>query len=200
MKIIAMSAAIGALTLTSACATVTRGSSDKVDFVSTPSMAAVTAQDVEKKRAAKTCTTPCTLELSRKWSHNVLFEKEGYQVVEALLTPQLSSAGATGMAGNLVLGGVIGVAVDANSGAMNDLEPNPLSVTLTAIVEAVEDAKPEAVETVAEAEEAVAIAADVAMEAAEGAKDKAEAAVDAAEAALEEASDSPMELTPPADS
>jgi hypothetical protein len=34
------------------------------------------------------------------------------------------------MAGNVILGGVIGAVADASSGAMNDLVPNPLNVTL----------------------------------------------------------------------
>lgn len=34
------------------------------------------------------------------------------------------------MAGNIFVGGIIGVAVDAGSGAMNDLVPNPVNVTL----------------------------------------------------------------------
>jgi hypothetical protein len=34
------------------------------------------------------------------------------------------------MAGNVLVGGLIGIGVDAYSGAMNDLVPNPLSVKL----------------------------------------------------------------------
>jgi hypothetical protein len=34
------------------------------------------------------------------------------------------------MAGNILIGGIIGGAIDATSGAMNDLKPNPLIVTL----------------------------------------------------------------------
>ena len=183
-------------------------------------MSIVTAQDVEKKRAAKTCTTPCTLELSRKWSYRVLFEKEGYEVLETFISPQLSGAGATGLAGNILIGGLIGVGVDASTGAMNDLKPNPLSVTLLAISEAVDDAKPEVAETASEnaediaveavveteetAEEVTETATDLAEEAmddtASAVEDAAEAAVDAAEATADEAMDGPVELTPPSDS
>jgi len=41
-------------------------------------------------------------------------------------------AGAAGMAGNVILGGLIGAAVDAGSGAMKDLKPNPVKVTMVA--------------------------------------------------------------------
>ena len=34
------------------------------------------------------------------------------------------------MAGNILLGGVIGAVVDSNTGAMHNLTPNPLHVTL----------------------------------------------------------------------
>jgi hypothetical protein len=42
----------------------------------------------------------------------------------------MSGAGGAGLAGNLLVGGPIGGAVDLTSGAMNDLTPNPLQVTL----------------------------------------------------------------------
>ena len=34
------------------------------------------------------------------------------------------------MAGNILLGGFIGIGVDATSGALNDLTPNPLQIIL----------------------------------------------------------------------
>ena len=36
------------------------------------------------------------------------------------------------MAGNVLLGGLIGAGVDASTGAMNELVPNPLHVVLEA--------------------------------------------------------------------
>jgi len=46
------------------------------------------------------------------------------------VTNKIANAGSAGMAGNIFVGGIIGVAVDAGSGAMNDLVPNPVNVTL----------------------------------------------------------------------
>ena len=42
----------------------------------------------------------------------------------------MAGAGAAGMAGNIVLGGLIGAAVDAGTGATKQLKPNPVKVTL----------------------------------------------------------------------
>lgn len=39
-------------------------------------------------------------------------------------------SGGAGMAGNVLLGGIVGAGVDAYSGAMDDIVPNPLTVTL----------------------------------------------------------------------
>ena len=41
-----------------------------------------------------------------------------------------TGGGVAGLAGNVIEGGIVGMAIDANSGAMNDLSPNPLTVTL----------------------------------------------------------------------
>lgn len=43
---------------------------------------------------------------------------------------QLANAGAAGFAGNVIVGGVVGMAVDAASGATNEHCPNPVAVTL----------------------------------------------------------------------
>ena len=41
-------------------------------------------------------------------------------------------AGAAGMAGNVIVGGIIGGVVDVASGAMLEIRPNPLQVALEA--------------------------------------------------------------------
>jgi hypothetical protein len=42
----------------------------------------------------------------------------------------VAGAGGAGFLGNALIGGVIGAGVDATSGAMLDLSPNPLNVQL----------------------------------------------------------------------
>jgi len=46
------------------------------------------------------------------------------------LTKDISGSGGAGFAGNLLLGGVIGMGVDAATGAALDHKPNPVIVTL----------------------------------------------------------------------
>lgn len=46
---------------------------------------------------------------------------------------EVSGAGAAGMAGNVILGGVNGAGVDAATGATKRLVPNPVRVTLNLV-------------------------------------------------------------------
>lgn len=130
MSIVKLGVAVSAAFAVSACATVTKGRNDTVTFDSQPRDAAVSWSDTNGKLAEQSCKTPCTVEINRKWTYNVTFEKEGYQPVEALLEPKLSGDGTAGMAGNILLGGVVGAAVDGSTGAMNDLKPNPMIARL----------------------------------------------------------------------
>jgi hypothetical protein len=49
------------------------------------------------------------------------------------------------MAGNVLVGGLIGVAVDAGSGATQELVPNPLNVTLEPLPAPAPEPEPEPV-------------------------------------------------------
>jgi hypothetical protein len=60
----------------------------------------------------------------------VTISKLGYEKQTVQIVPQIGGGGGAGMAGNIVFGGVIGAGVDVASGAMYDLKPNPLFVTL----------------------------------------------------------------------
>lgn len=108
----------------SACATVTRGTNDHFHVESTPPSATVTTSH------GFTCTTPCTMELPRKSEFNVKIKLAGYKDFEMQIVNSMSGQGAAGLAGNVLIGGVIGVGVDALTGATLDLKPNPLIVTL----------------------------------------------------------------------
>ena len=121
---------LGAVLAVTACATVTKGTEDTVVFNSKPPGASVAFKEVSGRINQAGCTTPCTLEINRKFTYSVEMSKEGYETSVQMLEPKLSTDGAAGMAGNVLLGGVIGAAVDASTGAMNDLKPNPMEVTL----------------------------------------------------------------------
>lgn len=109
----------------SGCATVTRGTSDTWTVNTTPSGAAVKTSNQFFCDA-----TPCTFKMPRKSEFSVTISKPGYKTWTGQVTHKVSGAGGAGMAGNVLLGGIIGAGVDAYSGAMMSLTPNPLSVPL----------------------------------------------------------------------
>ncbi len=74
--------------------------------------------------------TPATFVLKRKGNYEVIVEAEGYKSSTVNITHKTAGAGAAGMAGNILVGGLIGAGIDAASGATQDLVPNPVSVTL----------------------------------------------------------------------
>lgn len=106
------------------CATITRGTTEAWTVESEPIGAEVTLSSGES------CTTPCTLTKKRKDPFMVTVEKEGYETVRTQIQSQVAGAGAAGMAGNVLVGGIIGVGVDAASGATKELKPNPLVIKM----------------------------------------------------------------------
>lgn len=108
-----------------ACATITRGTTQEVIVESTPPGAAV------RTTTGFTCeATPCTFKMPRKEGFSVTISKDGYKPATVTVESKVAGGGAAGFAGNVIAGGVIGMGVDATSGAMMDLVPNPVSVTL----------------------------------------------------------------------
>jgi hypothetical protein len=63
----------------------------------------------------------------------VTINKEGYESQVIPLTKEIPGSGAAGFAGNVLLGGVVGMGVDAYTGAAQDHKPNPVIVTLQPI-------------------------------------------------------------------
>ncbi len=106
---------------TSGCATILHGSTQRVAIESSPAGARATVLPEET-----TVVTPATVALARKRSHTVRFELAGYRTTNGYLDPMPSSA----MLGNAVLGGLIGMLIDMNTGAAWTQEPDPLRVLL----------------------------------------------------------------------
>jgi len=118
-------AMIAACSLLGACATVTRGTHTNFAIESVPSGAAV------KTTNGFTCSpTPCKLKLPRKEGFDVTITLEGYKPQTVHVASKVQGGGAAGFVGNAVVGGVLGGAIDASSGAMKDLVPNPVKVKL----------------------------------------------------------------------
>jgi hypothetical protein len=116
---------IGALAMSvTGCATVTRDTTELLVVDSTPSGAKVRLSNGMSGK------TPATFRLPRKDAVVVSVEREGFEPATVDVRPQVADGGAAGMAGNILAGGLIGAAVDAGSGAMMDLTPNPVYVAL----------------------------------------------------------------------
>src|SRR5690606_29075253 len=106
------------------CATITRGTTQAFTITSAPSGAGARLSN------GLSCETPCSLEVKRRPGFVVTVEKEGYRPVQANIISTISGGGGAAMAGNVVLGGIIGAGVDASNGSLNELTPNPLHVML----------------------------------------------------------------------
>jgi PEGA domain len=107
------------------CATITRGVHDKLYVQSEPAGAAVQLSTGERG------VTPAKFVRSRRESLNVTVSKPGYVTQTVRVESKVSATGGTAMiGGNLVAGGVVGIGVDAATGAMLGLYPNPVVVHL----------------------------------------------------------------------
>ena len=106
------------------CATVTRGTTNQVQIVSEPAGASA------RTSFGHQCNTPCTLSVSRKDEFSVLISAPGYEEQRVDVKTQLAGTGAAGFAGNIVAGGVVGMVVDASTGATLEHSPNPVTVSL----------------------------------------------------------------------
>jgi len=102
------------------CATIVKGTHQDVPISSEPSGASVLVDGVRQG------STPTNLRLSRKQSHVVTLEMEGYEAENVTLKPSMGGA----VAGNIIAGGLIGWGVDASTGAQYNLHPESVSARL----------------------------------------------------------------------
>lgn len=120
MKKVYLVASLALAVLISSCGTIIHGSRQDVSISSNPSSAIVTINNQEVGR------TPITISLSRKDSHAVKIELEGYLPYETKFTRKVDGW----IAGNIIFGGLIGLAVDAISGGMYKLTPDQIQAEL----------------------------------------------------------------------
>lgn len=103
------------------CATIIHGGgTQKVGISSSPTGATVT---VDNKPFGQ---TPVFADLSRKNEHIVTIEMPGYEKASLTLTTSVSGW----VWGNILFGGLIGLAVDAISGGLYNLSPEQLNAEL----------------------------------------------------------------------
>lgn len=96
-----------------ACATMLRGTEQEVSVITAPPEAQVEFSDGQQ------CVSPCTITTKRDQNLKVTLRKKGCRSQTATLTPKLAGAG-------VMIGGIM----DYDNGAVYDLKPNPLEVTL----------------------------------------------------------------------
>lgn len=104
------------------CGTIIHGTKQGIGISSRPTGASVTVDNVDRG------TTPQVVELSRKDHHTVRIELGGYEPYETTLTRSVSGW----VWGNIVFGGLVGLAVDAISGGLYKLTPEQLGGSLAA--------------------------------------------------------------------
>jgi hypothetical protein len=124
-RLIRLAALCALTTSLAACATITRGQHTAWEVNTNPPGA-----KVRTSNGFFCDSTPCSLTMPRKSEFTATISKAGFKTLEVRVTNKVSSGGGVGMAGNVLLGGIIGAGVDVTTGAMLDLTPNPLNISL----------------------------------------------------------------------
>lgn len=117
---------VAALAL-SGCGSIVRGTGEDVVLNVSPSTADVRLSN------GMTCTGSCVLNIPRKETFTVTASAPGYQSKTVAVGKKIEGGGAAGFAGNILVGGVIGMGVDAATGAAFDHYPNPVDLNLKPI-------------------------------------------------------------------
>jgi hypothetical protein len=99
--------------LVNGCATMIRGTEQPVSVNTNPPGAKVEFSN------GQSCQSPCTIKTKRDQSLQITISKEDCQTQTATMIPMLAGAG-------VIWGGLI----DYGTGAVYDLQPNPLTLTL----------------------------------------------------------------------
>jgi len=118
---------LAACAMLGGCASVARGTTETISVESTPPGAEAIISGLDNPM---TCVTPCAVVAKRNADISVTVQKTGYEPQVVQLIKEIPPAGAAGFAGNVLLGGLVGMGVDAVTGAATDHKPNPVIVTL----------------------------------------------------------------------
>ncbi len=106
--------------LFTSCATIMHGSRQTIGICSNPAHARVA---IDGRYIGQ---TPMIVKLTRKDNHFLRIELDGYMPYEAVFTRQVSGW----VFGNVIFGGVIGLAVDAISGGIYKLTPDQIQAQM----------------------------------------------------------------------
>ena len=102
------------------CASIMHGTTQDVGISSNPSSAKVWANGQELGK------TPLNTKLTRKDNHIIKIELDGYEPYETTFTRSVSGW----VWGNIVIGGLIGLAIDGISGGLYKLTPEQITAEL----------------------------------------------------------------------
>ncbi|MFM1884962.1 MAG: hypothetical protein RL026_119 [Pseudomonadota bacterium] len=107
-----------------ACASLRPPPLDLVEISTDPDAATVLSPDGQR------CTTPCSLELARDRDWRLRVQREGYQPVDVTVRSVQGGREVRPVAGNVVIGGQLGLGLDAATGATRRLEPAVIRLQL----------------------------------------------------------------------
>ena len=117
----------------SGCATIVHlGGNEELSVSSEPAGAKVVIDGTERG------VTPLATKVERKKDHAVVLTKEGFEENQSRVESHLS----WWVAGNVILGGLIGILVDVLSGGGYTIEPDAVAVTLKPIESVTTSAAP----------------------------------------------------------
>lgn len=105
---------------TTGCASIMHGTTQQIGVSSSPTGATVLVNGNQRG------VTPAVLDLSRKSIHTISLQSDGYEPFEMALTRSVSGW----VWGNIVFGGIIGLAVDAGTGGLYKLSPEQVGAEL----------------------------------------------------------------------
>ena len=117
---------VGMLPMVSACASITQGTRDALLLRTDPEGASAMTSN-----GYSCAETPCAIEVPKKQGFTVTFEKDGCEPKSVNVITRMSKSGGAAVAGNVLVGGIIGLGVDAATGAAKELVPNPVEAKLS---------------------------------------------------------------------
>ena len=137
MRVTGLLAVVLTAALTVGCGTITRGTTESVVIKAEPEDSPI------RTSMGQYCPrSPCTSEVKRKEDFTAFAEHPGYKPGSIDIKTKVSGGGAAGLAGNVLLGGVIGIGVDAATGSSLDHYPNPAIIKLEPVGTALPETKP----------------------------------------------------------
>ena len=125
MRMLTAITLLGCAAAVAGCATITKGTDELVSIDTAPD-GAQCVMFADHKQIAEISPTPGSIKVPKsKKDLSVRCEKDGYLPTEGVIASSFQAM----TFGNILFGGIIGVAIDAGSGAMNKYEEG-VSITL----------------------------------------------------------------------